>query len=117
VSPNPLRVRALRQRLAACAVLATAVACADAERLDSPVDSHSSALPELPASLSSVVTGGQWSDSGNEGFFRIVVLDQGWEHIRSSVFIQWLSANGPDSGRGREATDVPVQAPANDPRC
>jgi hypothetical protein len=41
-----------------------------------------------------VAGGGFWERSNNEyGNFRIIVRNQGWEHTRSLVYLQWLKSD------------------------
>ena len=41
-----------------------------------------------------VAGGGFWERSNNEyGNFRVIVRNEGWEHTRSLVYLQWLKSD------------------------
>jgi hypothetical protein len=50
----------------------------------------------VPAELVSVVSGGFWEDGGECGFYRVRVYREGWEHVYSVVFLDWIRED-PDS--------------------
>lgn len=54
--------------------------------------------PELDAEIAFVSTGGAWSNGDRTGFVRVVVVNGGFEHATSSLFLQWLAVD-----REREA--------------
>lgn len=60
-------------------------------------DSVALAIRSLPSDLSGLATGGAWPLGDSLGYFRVAVFDQGWEHIRSRVIVQWMFADHPDS--------------------
>ncbi len=67
-----------------------------------------SADPEkIDASISSVVSGGAWEVSGKRGTYRVVVIEKGWEHVSSSVWIQWIEEDA-DKKSLRLLTSIPV---------
>ena len=41
-----------------------------------------------------VLAGGYWQHGGKEGFFRTVVMAGGAEHVRHTLYIQWLTVAG-----------------------
>lgn len=47
----------------------------------------------LPAEVQSVVSGGYWSNSDKEGFFRAVVVAGGIEHVGVKLYLQWLGVD------------------------
>jgi hypothetical protein len=49
---------------------------------------HGSAVqPEV----SGVVSGGYWSSKGQSGTYRVVIVNSGFEHVVSQVFIEWVA--------------------------
>ena len=47
---------------------------------------HVSVAPEV----TSVATVGRWQGKGVSGSYRVVVVRDGWEHVWSRVYIEWL---------------------------
>lgn len=47
--------------------------------------------PQVPTSVTEVHTGGWWQADGKSGTYRVIVVNQGWEHISSKVFVEWVS--------------------------
>src|SRR4051812_8088554 len=45
----------------------------------------------VPADVTSVESGGQWSSHGINGSYRVIVVNGGFEHVISHVFIEWIS--------------------------
>jgi hypothetical protein len=45
----------------------------------------------VPANVRSVATGGRWHDGKRDGQYRVVVVDDGYEHVWSRVYIQWVA--------------------------
>jgi hypothetical protein len=39
----------------------------------------------------------EWKDEKREGFVRIAILDLGWEHVVSRVWLQWIERSGDDA--------------------
>ena len=48
---------------------------------------------DLDADIQLVATGGLWRHNDRHGSCRVVVRARGWEHVRSEVTIQWLTAD------------------------
>lgn len=46
--------------------------------------------PELDADVAFVSTGGAWSNDNRTGFVRVVVVNGGFEHVTSRLYLQWL---------------------------
>lgn len=44
----------------------------------------------VPASIHSAISGGYWKAGEDEGFFRVVVVAGGVEHVWHRLYIQWL---------------------------
>ena len=42
--------------------------------------------------VNSVITGGFWEDLNRDiyGRYRLIVINYGWEHVSSKVFLQWI---------------------------
>lgn len=62
---------------------------------------HVSVAPEV----TSVNTLGRWQAKNDSGSYRVVVVRDGWEHVWSRVYVEWLK-----DPSGREA---PTQAPVS----
>lgn len=44
----------------------------------------------VPADVSTVQTGGVWSESDKEGNYRVIIINHGFDHIVSKLYLQWL---------------------------
>ena len=44
----------------------------------------------VPAEVTSVSTAGRWQSGRIAGSYRVVVVRDGWEHIWSRVYVEWL---------------------------
>lgn len=51
------------------------------------------AAEQVPASVHSAMSGGFWTRGKEEGFFRVVVIAGGVEHVAHRLYIQWLRTN------------------------
>ena len=71
-------------------------------------DQDAAAVGAIPASVSTVVQGGLW---GTRGSYRVVVIQQGFEHIYSKTYAQWLNTN--DKGESRVEKSVRVNQLSN----
>jgi len=69
--------------IAAC--LSPLPACAQDEAFD--------AARQVPASVHTAISGGFWTVGEDEGFFRVVVIASGVEHVAHRLYIQWLRSN------------------------
>ena len=49
------------------------------------------AVAGLPASVTSVVTGGYWKEHGDRGRYRLWIEERGWEHLTSVLHIDWIA--------------------------
>jgi hypothetical protein len=47
--------------------------------------------PAIPVGIVEVRSGGEWHSSSARGHFRVLVQEQGFEHIWSRVFLQWIA--------------------------
>ena len=43
--------------------------------------------------VETVASGGYWEANGRSGRYRIVVINQGFEHVTSRALVQWLAAS------------------------
>ena len=46
--------------------------------------------PSLPPEIDRVTTLGWWQSGSTAGTYRVVTTTQGWEHLWSRVFVEWL---------------------------
>jgi len=51
------------------------------------------AAEQVPASVHSAMSGGFWTRGKDEGFFRVVVIAGGVEHVAHRLYIQWLKSD------------------------
>ncbi len=51
------------------------------------------AAEQIPASIHSAISGGFWTAGKDEGFFRVVVIAGGVEHVSHRLYIQWLRSD------------------------
>jgi hypothetical protein len=62
----------------------------------SPLSAQSGALSivqQLPAPIVQVMTGGFWTRDKAEGFYRVIVVSAGVEHVSNQLFIQLMKIN------------------------
>ena len=64
-------------------------------------------ITSLSTDIVSVETGGYWSKSEIEGFFRVVVVASGTEHVSQKLYLQWIKTTG-DDGMHAVAASVPI---------
>lgn len=48
-------------------------------------------VPQLDPAVSFVTTGCKWSADGESGVVRVLIVNWGFEHVTSQVFVDWLS--------------------------
>ena len=46
--------------------------------------------PVVPVEVASVVSGGTWERGAESGSFRVVIVNRGWEHVSSRLYIEWV---------------------------
>ncbi len=51
------------------------------------------AAEQVPANIYSTMSGGFWTVGKDEGFFRVVVVAGGVEHVGHRLFLQWLRSD------------------------
>jgi len=56
----------------------------------------------VPAAVTSVTSGGYWSSQGRNGSYRAIVVNAGFEHVTSRVFVEWIA----DPRTSREESTV-----------
>ena len=49
------------------------------------------APPIVPISVQSVMSGGYWKEGNRSGTYRVVIEQQGWEHLWSRLFVEWIT--------------------------
>ncbi len=47
--------------------------------------------PRVPPEVSSVASGGLWNSADAAGYSRIVIVNVGFEHVHSMVWLEWWS--------------------------
>ena len=47
--------------------------------------------PAIPMQVTSVVSGGYWQRGSESGTYRAVIVQEGWEHLSSRLYIEWIS--------------------------
>ena len=47
----------------------------------------------LPPHVRSVHSGGFWEHREQEGFYRVVVMSGGFEHVIARLYVQWITAD------------------------
>ena len=45
----------------------------------------------VPLSVSSVLTDGYWQSNGQAGRYRVVVTEEGWEHVTNRLLVEWIA--------------------------
>ena len=53
---------------------------------------------QVPAGIHNVAAGGSWTAGKDEGFFRVVVVKGGVEHVSHRLYIQWLRNDAKTQG-------------------
>ena len=62
--------------------LAIASAMAVHARADGPV---------VPPQVSTVATGGDWNTARTGGALRVIIVHEGFEHVHSKLWVEWIS--------------------------
>lgn len=47
-------------------------------------------VPAVPTNVTAVQTLGYWQQDGRSGTYRVITTTEGWEHVWSRVFVEWL---------------------------
>ncbi|MGJ7529336.1 hypothetical protein [Variovorax sp. GB1P17] len=72
---------------------------------------RSTAAPEVPPQVDTVATGGEWNSARDSGVLRIVIVHQGFEHVHSRLWIEWLAVG--ERGAPRRVARVLVKELSN----
>jgi hypothetical protein len=54
--------------------------------------------PTIAPNVESVVSGGNWQMDNQDGRYRIIIVNGGFEHIFSHVFLQWIETGTREQG-------------------
>lgn len=65
--------------------------------------------PKLAPEVEFVVSGGHWQSGDQEGRYRVLVINSGWEHVHSKVFLQWISTGTQEQQDPSILFSVPIQ--------
>lgn len=68
--------------------------------------------PRLDPEIAFVSTGGQWAAGDRVGHIRVVVVNGGYEHVTSRVFVHWLDV---DREKGARVVESRPVGEINDP--
>jgi len=63
-------------------------------------DGHLATVDALPGDVLSVTSAGRWHTGDAAGFYRVVVLGGGYEHVVNRLYLQWLR-DGDSEGPAR----------------
>ncbi|WP_398494022.1 hypothetical protein [Variovorax sp.] len=63
--------------------------------------------PEVPPQVDTVATGGEWRTARDGGVLRIVIVHQGFEHVHSRLWLEWLASG--ERGPARRVARVLVK--------
>lgn len=100
-----LPIRALAAAAAFAAAFAAVFAAAG------PAAAAGRAAPEVPVQVSAVATGGEWTSPKGSGVLRVVIADEGFEHVHSRLWIEWLATS--ERGAPRRVAQVFVKELSN----
>lgn len=65
-------------------------------------------MPAIVPKIETVTSGGYWQSTEHAGRYRVIVVNSGWEHIHSQVFLQWVSYGSKEKGPS-VLFSVPIQ--------
>lgn len=90
-SARPCVVTARRLCAVLCAFALTVTACAWGGNAAPQVAAAVAAdAAGIAADVSTVRTGGAWSEGEKQGQYRIIITNRGFDHIVSKLYLQWL---------------------------
>ena len=46
--------------------------------------------PIVPTQVTTVATGGEWTSARSAGTLRVILVNQGFEHVHSKLWLEWL---------------------------
>jgi hypothetical protein len=61
----------------------------------------------VPSDVYSVASGGYWEAAGESGTYRVLVVNSGFEHVTSRVFVEWV--RGPKPGESTPTVVASVE--------
>ena len=64
--------------------------------------------PSVPAYVTALASGGYWEEGDRAGIVRVIVVQQGWEHVTSRVYLEWIEE------RPAHASNIIRQAPIDE---
>lgn len=76
-----------------------------------PAAAAGRAAPEVPVQVRAVATGGEWTSPKGSGVLRVVIADEGFEHVHSRLWIEWLATS--ERGAPRRVARVFVKELSN----
>jgi len=88
----------MRKIMGPMSVAALAIAICLASAPSAAADDFLTDAKGIPASIHEIAAGGYWSAAENEGFFRVVVVAAGVEHVVHRLYIQWLAIDAETGG-------------------
>lgn len=65
---------------------------------------------DVDADVVAVVTAGHWQDDTAQGVYRVVVRQQGFEHVSSGVVAEWIDDSADAGAAARHVASVPLVA-------
>ena len=81
--------------------------CSNAGTAAGLQDPLGQAVAELPGEVRELKSAGRWRTADGEGFYRVVVLRGGYEHLADRLYIQWVR-EGDESRPARVVASVGV---------
>lgn len=45
---------------------------------------------DIPLNVIKIVTKGYWQTPSTDGYYRIIVTQQGWEHLSNQLAVEWI---------------------------
>jgi len=61
-------------------------------RAGTEVETTTHALrPVVAEYVTAVASGGYWEEGDRSGIIRVIVVQQGWEHVTSRVYLEWIA--------------------------
>jgi len=85
--------------------------------------------PAVPTAVRTVISGGYWEQKDQSGIYRVVVVEEGFQHIWFRCFVEWVAhSNNPNEddkvvaskelkspfAEGEEVTDFDVRLKSSD---
>jgi hypothetical protein len=86
--------RKLVARLVIALEIAIAISSAGATAAHARTDG-----PAVPPQVSTVATGGEWNAGKSGGALRVVIVQEGFEHVHSKLWLEWIAIGERDERR------------------